>query len=100
LRAENDDLHIKLDEEHVRLLYSRICLRSEAQGRLAQAQIRHTIQQGLDAVQKAYFQLATNYKSKRSSYDEKTVKLLEDIGNAKESKIQNNAKPPESSFPR
>jgi hypothetical protein len=51
-------------------------------------------------VQKAYFQLATNYKSKLSSYDEKTVKLLEDIGNAKESKIQNNAKPPESSFPR
>ena len=79
LRAENVNLRIQLEEAHVRLLHSRICHQSEAQGRQSEAQIRQTIQRGLEAVQQTYFQLATNYKSRLSRYDGERVKLQEDI---------------------
>lgn len=84
MRAENVNLRIQLDEAQVRLLHSRISHQSEAQGRLSEAQIRHILQGGLDAVQKTYFQLATNYKSRLSKYDGERVKLLEDIRIAEE----------------
>ena len=84
LRAENVNLRIQLDEAHVRLLHSRISHQSEAQGRISEAQIRHILQGGLDAVQKTYFQLATSYKSRLSKYDGERVNLLEDVRNAEE----------------
>ncbi|CZR52097.1 uncharacterized protein PAC_01974 [Phialocephala subalpina] len=84
LRAENVNLRIELEEANVRLVHSRICHQSEAQGRQSEAQIRQIIQRGLDAVQKSYFQLATNYKSRLSRYDGERVKLLEDSRIAEE----------------
>jgi len=78
LRAENAKLHIELDEANVRLVHSRICHQSEAQGRQSEAQIRHILQQGLDALQRSYFQHMTSYKSRLSRYDGERVKLLED----------------------
>lgn len=84
MRAENLNLRIQLDEAQVRLLHSRIGHQSEAQGRQSEAQIRHILQGGLDAVQKTYSQLATSYKSSLSKYDGERVKLLEDIRIAEE----------------
>ncbi|KAH9206343.1 hypothetical protein DL95DRAFT_397017 [Leptodontidium sp. 2 PMI_412] len=84
LRAENDDLHVQLDEAHVRLLHSQICHQAEAQGRQSEAQIRHILQQGLDTVEKTYFQLAASYKTTLSKNDGERVKLLEDIRHTEE----------------
>ena len=79
LRAENVNFRIELEEANVRLIHSRICHQSEAQGRQSEAQIRHIIQRGLDAVQTSYFQLATSYKSRLNRYNGERVKLLKDI---------------------
>lgn len=84
LRAENDNLRIQLDETHVRLLHSQICCQAEAQGRQSEAQIRHIMQQGMDAVQKTYFQLAASYKTTLSKNDGERAKFLEDIRQAEE----------------
>ncbi|PVH67607.1 hypothetical protein DL98DRAFT_523234 [Cadophora sp. DSE1049] len=84
LRAEIDNLRVQLDEIHVRLLHAQICCQAEAQGRQAEVQIRLIMQQGMEAVQKNFFQLAASYKTTLSKNDGERGKLLKDLQQAEE----------------
>ena len=72
LRTRLRDIYIKLDDAHIRLLYSRISYQSEAQKCQA-------LQQGLETFRRTHFGLKETYKSLYKEYDGDKTRLQEEL---------------------
>lgn len=83
MRAELRNTRLDLDETALRLLHSRICNQSDAQG-------RQILQRGLDIHQQQHLQLARTYRSIYEEYDREKTGLQEDL------QIANDLRQPEA----